>query len=370
MDGDEYDEHDFEEEEEYTFEAESPHRDGESALQYSEESAQATSREESVISLEPAYDAPTRFSLSIGTNYIARCLRVTTVDIMCTSTTSTSNKLPAVKGVTKKVVRASLPYKTPDTLPAFSSGLTDVQLLVNADARRKRSAALRKEREEFMTELKATRNVHAQIEHKSATKIQARYRGYRRRRGKFEPVSSDGKNFLKARKPITILEELYEFADRINLKPIRGLTLINPNKKTAKQKRLENKAAFKIQNFCRMADAKYRVRMIREELLRKKQNVAAEVIQRFFKYIVFQTKLEGIVSLLKKKGAVVIQTLIRRHLACKRVKYIKDKRREDQRLNDAKIKLLRAFRIRYNSNSLIAADAELAESKNESSLLS
>jgi hypothetical protein len=320
MDADEYDEHDFEEE--YPFDGESPRKDEESAVQNSaaQESAhsQALSAEESVLSQEPAYDAPVRCSLSVDINYVARCLRVTTVDIMCTSTTSTSHKLPPVKGVAKKAVKASLPYKTPDVLPAFSSGSTDVQMLVNAEARLKRSAVLKKERDEFMSELKATREAHSQIEDKAAIKIQARFRGYRRRRGKFEPISKEDKNFLKARKPITILEELYELADRINLKPIRGLNLINPNKKTVKQKRLENKAAYIVQNFCRMADAKYRVRLLKEEILRKKQNIAAEVIQRFFKYIVFQTKLEGVVAMLKKKGAVAIQTVIRRHLACKR----------------------------------------------------
>ena len=249
-----------------------------------------------------------------GTPVISDCLRVTTCDIMCTSNTAKQYDLPPVKGARKK---AHLPYRQPDMLPAFSSGATDMQLLVNSGAKAKRCVELKKEREEFMASLHQGRDDSKRMESYAATRIQAVFRGYRRRRGpvdleKIEKERRDNPRLTSSRE---IRDELTKWASAIRLKPVHGLSLESTIKKSTHQKKLEAHAASTLKNFLRVAVACARVNRKRLERLENKKSDAATTIQRFFKYIVFQTKLEGVVSMLKRKGAVQIQTYCRGFLA-------------------------------------------------------
>lgn len=248
------------------------------------------------------------------TPYLSQALRVTSCDIMCTSNTARPYELPLVRSAKKS---ASLPYKTPDILPVFSSGATDLQLLVNSESKKKRCDKLKKERSEFLFALHEGRDEITRANIFAATRIQARFRGYRRRRGSIDlnKIVQDRINNPRLTTSKEIREELTEWAGSLGLKPVHGLSLESAVKKSTHQKKLEAHAATTIKRCLRVAVAIARVRRKRTELFEKKKNAAAATVQRFFKYIVFQTKLEGVVSQLKRKGAVQIQTYCRGFMA-------------------------------------------------------
>lgn len=233
---------------------------------------------------------------------------------MCTTNTAKPYDLRPLRGAKKK---AHLPYTQPDVLPAFSSGATDMQLLVNSGAKYKRCVELKRERDEFMQSLHGGRDDTARLDNYAATRIQARFRGYRRRRGgiDLEKILKNRQDNPRLTSSKEIREELTEWAGKIGLKPVPGLSLESIIKKSLHQKKLEAHAATRLKGFLRVAVACSRVRRRRAELLEVRKFDAATTIQRFFKYIVFQTKLEGIVALLKRKGAVQIQTYCRGWLA-------------------------------------------------------
>lgn len=261
------------------------------------------------------------FDASIIYNYLqsytpvhSATFRATTCDIMCTSNTAKVYDLPQIKGAKKK---AHLPYKQPDMLPAFSSGQTDLQLLVNSEAKVKRCHELQRERADFRSTLYQAREDTKRMKIYAATKIQARFRKYRRRRGPVDvdKLEKDRKNNPRLTSSKEIREELTQWATSIGLKPVPGLSLESAIRKSTHQKKLEYHAATKLKYFLRVAVACARVNKRRAEKLELKKSNAATRIQHFFKYIVFQTKLEGVVSLLKRKGAVQIQTYCRGFLA-------------------------------------------------------
>ena len=243
-----------------------------------------------------------------------RTLRVTTCDIMCTTNTSRLYEQVHVRKANKS---AQLPYKRPDVLPAFSSGATDVQLLVNSESKKKHCKKLKEEREEFLCSLKESRVESKRLEMFAATKIQALFRGYRRRRGEIDcgQIEKYRIDHPKLTSVEDIRSELTLWAAKIKLKPIYGISLESTIRKSAHQKHLEKSAAMKVKYFLRVVVACSKVNKRRQEVLQEKINAAATTINRFFKYIVFQTKLEGVVALLKKKGAVQIQTYCRGFLA-------------------------------------------------------
>jgi hypothetical protein len=249
------------------------------------------------------------------TSFYARSLRVTTCDIMCT--TNTAHPYGSKQAVKHSKKSATLPYRLPDILPAFSSGQTDLQLLVNSEAKRKRCQKLKKERGEFMDALHEGRDEAKRLQIYSAIRIQASFRGYRKRRGTIdlEKIMKDRVKNPRLTTSQEIRNELTLWATSIGLKPVVGLSLESTIKKSLHQKKLEAHAASKMKQMLRIAVAFARVRKKRQELYERKKDDAATTVQRFFKYIVFQTKLEGIVGLLKRKGAVQIQTYCRGFLA-------------------------------------------------------
>lgn len=253
--------------------------------------------------------------MMVKSSSISACLRVTSCDIMCTSSTFRLYDLPPVKYKAKKA--AKLPYRTPDVLPAFSSGSTDLQLLVNAESKQKRSDELKLERANFLSALHDGREMQTQLKNVAAVKIQARFRGYRRRRGTIDldKLIKDRQSNPKLLSSKIIREELTDWAAAIGLKPVPGLSLESTVKKSLRQRRIEKRAAIKIQYFLRILCAMSEANRRRAKVLKQRQDEAATRIQRFFKYLVFQTKFEGVVALLKRSGAVRIQTYCRGFLA-------------------------------------------------------
>lgn len=249
-----------------------------------------------------------------GVPAISDSLRVTSCDIMCTTNTARPYELPPIKGAKKK---AHLPYRQPDILPAFSSGATDMQLLVNSEAKAKRCLELKRERNEFISTLHHGRNDAKRREIYAATKIQAIFRGYRRRRGHIDLIKleKERRSNPKLISSKEMREELTRWATAIGLKPVYGLSLESTIKKSLHQKKLEAHAANSLKNFLRVVVACSKVNKRRVQLFELKRNLAAITVQKFFKYIVFQTKLEGVVAMLKRKGAVQIQTYCRGFLA-------------------------------------------------------
>jgi hypothetical protein len=292
---------------------------------------------------------------TLSTNVFISALRVTGCDIMCTTNTYKAYTIQPIKKVPKSSI-AKLPYKPVDVLPSFSSGATDMQQLINAESKDKRNERFKEERIQYFTELQSNRNENKAIEQMSIIKIQARYRGYRRRRG---ILSED---YLKQRRTILLIdqldirEELAAFAGIIGLKPIHGLSVESTKKKSLRQKRLETHAAVKLTYFFRIAIAKVKLQRKREFAAMQKRENAASTIQKFFKYIVFQTKLEKVVSALKRNGAVRIQRCCRGFLARFRVRRMRVQKREAAKRLEAKVKLQRAFRKKYSSNSLALVD--------------
>ena len=135
-----------------------------------------------------------------------------------------------------KPLTATLPYKTTkqQTIKKKVTNETLFQQLIGGENRQRMEKDLKRDKEMFFAQLKQEKWEVEQKRHKSAVKIQALFRGYRKRRNKATYVRR--KMRRKPRTQNDMQDELCTLAAKLGLKPIDGLSL------EARSKRLHHLA--------------------------------------------------------------------------------------------------------------------------------
>ena len=113
-------------------------------------------------------------------------------------------------------------------------------------------------------------------------------------------------------------EELCLLAEQLQLKPIQGLTLENRKKKSRRRAKIEIAATIRIQTVARMFLGLVCLNKLKQKFRAKRQNLAATVIIKFFKYVLKRAAIGGITAAQTEQKIIMIQTHFRMFLAKQR----------------------------------------------------
>ena len=260
----------------------------------------------------------TKSGLLLSVDAVIVVGRTTLCDIMCTTTTNEE----CIEGIgdrkTKfsKTLNVALPYRKTSSFEEMFDAKTPLQKIKLVEAKVKRNKMLQEEKEEFLRKTQMDRQEKETRERLAATRIQAIFRGYRRR----------PKDPLKRRKPrgpvVLRRHELREFltdlTNRLGLKPIRGLTLVGKYKNTKRENMMRNAAAFVLQRFMRMNYEKSRARKFMQRLRLCKAVRIKWILYRFSKRSAKMLSDFRLLKARQKSSSIVIQTQIRAFLARRR----------------------------------------------------
>ena len=279
-----------------------------------------------------------------------------TTNVECMTTVSTqafvkNQKPPIFKQSTS--ASATLPQRKDDTsLWAQSSpmrgGKTRFEKLIGIDFHYQRCKTLIEERDNYFLELYAEKQAKDDMDHYSATLIQAAFRGWitRPRRGHFArtPPRSPGLKFRTWKfAPHEIADELCEHAEKLKLSKITGMTL-EPRNKASKRKIAMQKAALRrIVILFRMVVARTRAKRIVAIKKQEKNDKLSKRVSRFFRWIFAKSFTRKAMAHKKNKCATVINNKIRQYLSWNRVRILKRNRVLNRREQEAGIVLLRNF---------------------------
>lgn len=242
-------------------------------------------------------------------------VRTTLCDIMCTS--NTIEAYQSSKREKLKNLVATMPYEKSKTLNGPVKGATLVQKLKVQSITARKTEELKRQRDEFVSQMKREKYDKDKLKNKAATKIQAAFRGFRNRRKK---ISS-----RKPKPPVVlsqseIYDELCAMASKLELPPIPGLSLEARSRASRRKRKIENVATCRIQIFFKMLVAKKKAK----EKLRQRsvENVdrAAIRITKFFNYIKDKNAMNRFLEMKKNMLAIKVQCAER--IRQSRAKYI------------------------------------------------
>ena len=188
------------------------------------------------------YSTPVALSGSSAITTWVTADRVTGVDIMCISNTHQIDRNNYSKSTS---LRASMPYKPTKTFSSLPKGSTHFQRLKLNDSRREQSEVLKNEMVTFFEKLAIERDERKMVEAKSATRIQASFRGFRHRFN----LCKCPPHVLPSRTQLQLQDELCNWASLLNLPPIRGLSLENRSQTSKRFAKIRDAAAIRIQRF-------------------------------------------------------------------------------------------------------------------------
>ena len=293
---------------------------------------------------------PTVKGMLLSIDYIATVIRTTLCDIMCT----TSTDMEYVEDVTsphrKKFAKShnvALPYRKTSSFEEMFDAVTPLQQIKVIEAKVKRNKILQDEKEEFMRKTRSDRQEKQDREKLAATKIQAIFRGYwKRPRDPSKRRPPRGPEILSQQELRDFLTEL-QF--RLNLKPIKGLTLTGKDSKNTKiNHQLRMAGAFALQRFFHLIVARNRAqqRMSRVRLVKS-------VHQKWLLHRFFRDTLRRMANWKKEvarrdAAAIVIQNKIRAFQACRKARLKRRQRTRNRRELEAATIIQRAFRGRLS----------------------
>lgn len=276
--------------------------------------------------------------------------RTTVCDIQCTVNTFKEwVDFDNTKGGPKKSDRngtsATLPKRKTTKLTSTEDGATPFQRLKLAEAHRKHNEDLIREKNEYFKKIISDKKRVFLHRHECAIKIQALFRGFRKR--------PKPKYFLKSAKKvfkfsiIELQDELCTLASNLNLRPIPGLSLeFRPKKNSKRRMRFENAAAYRIQVFFSMIYARKKAREYMSSYKIKQATTAAQTIVRFFRYIAILNFTKKCDVAKRHQMAAIIQRNVRGYLA--RLRH-RDRRKEVyhvKRQDEAATIIVRAFALK------------------------
>lgn len=248
---------------------------------------------------------------SSSTNVVwVSATRLTHIDVQCVCNTHSVQ----LNDGSKNYFRASMPYKPTKSFNVLPKGSTHFQKYKLDDGRREQTETLKNEMLVFFEQLQNERNDRLFLEHYSSTKIQALFRGFRRR---FKMKNCIPRK-LNPRTQHQIQEELCYWAQLLNLKPLRGLSLENKSQTSKRFAKIQKAAAMRMQRFFKMLVARTKARKYMNEIRILQFNKAAVQITRFIRRLrqhVIETKAK---NMNKANAAITIQCCFRCFKAIRR----------------------------------------------------
>jgi tetratricopeptide (TPR) repeat protein len=267
------------------------------------------------------HNTPTAQSMSISTMSFQNTLRTTVCDIMCIINTKDVYVLPShQKSVSDKVTRkdtsssgATLPFKkTTRIVGNADKGSTPFQKLKLAETKVVTNNQFHEERDHFFAEINEGRIQREILETESTTKIQAHFRGLRRR-----IKINKRPNYVKPVKKVSnfsvlqLHDDLCYLASIVSLKPIPGLTLESKGRASRRKAKIEHAAVLRLQIWSRMLFAKSEAQSYMAIYKAKRREKSSRIISRFFRLLKLKSfkKRVGIIN--RARGIIKIQNAAR-----------------------------------------------------------
>ena len=236
--------------------------------------------------------------------------RTTNVDIMCLC----NNQRFGSDALTKSPIRASMPYKPAQSFNILPKGNTHFQKFRLDDGRKEQHVSLYNEMVDFLAKLYKERDYRKALENYSATKIQAIFRGFRRR---FHVKQCKPRKLLP-KTVIQLQDELCHWAAVLNLAPIKGLSVEHRSKTSRRHAKIQKAAAIRLQRFFDMLKCRKHARRYMSNVRIIRSSRAANNIIKFFKNLkraVANAKTRNFASV---SAAIVMQCCFRCFFARKR----------------------------------------------------
>lgn len=294
----------------------------------------------------------------------------TSNDIMCTVNTtkeilSDDDDLHGkTSNVTSKKFRAVLPYKKIERIKnkrndSNNMPVTDIQEVIKSEAQKLVAAKLLNERAGFYKKLYDEKLKKDRLENYSATLIQAIYRGYQMR-----PKNRNYTRKISKTPRFSVIElrdELCYYANKINLKPIPGLSLGSSNPLNRKYDNAELTASKKLYLYIsRLVQRKRRAKLLRQHLI-DKHNSAANLIKKFIKRVVTNSRRMKYYKEIFDRKILLAQSVCRSFLAKNKTKCIRENKILYRLQNDAAIIIQRSIYIEYKRRHSIATSNRLKQ---------
>jgi hypothetical protein len=214
-----------------------------------------------------------------------------------------------------RTLKAAFPYENNKKVLS-SSNVTPLQKLKIAENRVRKSNALKKEREEYFAKIREEETNCAFKKNKCATKIQAIFRGFRRR------LKSNSycrkRRFIPKVSMNQIQNELGSLANSISLKPISGLTLEPHGKASRRRAKIVAAAANQIKQYMRMVVERKKARRRMKCILEEKIAKSARAIQKFFRFVKITCLKKNLDRVRREHAATTVQKYTRRFFSQKR----------------------------------------------------
>lgn len=303
-----------------------------------------------------AFTPPTFSPMSLSLSNTVYTGRTTNCDIMSVINTTRVQKIlkmamsPPQQSATDSP-NATLPYKkSMAKLGATLTADTPWTKLQLAKVQRERTTQLVRERDNFMVQLMKERCDEEQLQNWCVIKIQATFRGFRRRPRtllQHEMRRRKDKRDLPRNSLQGIHEELCSMAKRLRLRTIAGLTLVPKSMQAKRRRKISGAAAMRIQRFFRMLVARRKARAQMADVRLAMKNAMVRIIVRFFKYCFI--KSFGMKALNSRKGvsAVFVQNQARAFLARRCVRELRKLKLLRKRQNHASIIITRNYKPFY-----------------------
>ena len=293
---------------------------------------------------------PTVKGMMLSIDFIATVIRTTLCDIMCTTSTDTEYVEDVTSPHRKKFARTlnvALPYRKTSTFEEMFDAVTPLQQIKVIEAKTKRNKILQEEKEEFMRKTRTDRQEKQDREKLAATKIQAIFRGYwKRPRDPSKRRPPRGPEILSQQELRDFLTDLQY---RLNLKPIKGLTLTGKDSKNSKlNHELRMAAAYALQRFFHLIVARNRAQQRMRQVRLVKTVHQKWLLHRFFRRSLRRMKDHKNEIARRKAAAIVIQKKIRAFQACRKTRLKRRQRTRNRRELEAVTIIQRAFRGRLS----------------------
>lgn len=263
---------------------------------------------------------PVKSPMAIANVSYLPAARTTISDIMCTINSYRYFEVGKPDEDRENLI-ASLPYKKQRNTEKANAGPTRFQKYKMAEVKERKIDEMRRDREDYFAKLASDRRAVQSRKNWSIIKIQALFRGFRRRRQK-------GIAYMPKRKNVAILtqiqiqDELCQMATSLSLEPIPGLSLEARSKTSRRKNRIENAAAFRLQKFFKMlynrSIARAYLAIKRDERLQR----CARTITKAVRFMKTKNFLKRCDQIKKTRSAIKIQMCYRSYVARTRYKII------------------------------------------------
>jgi hypothetical protein len=249
---------------------------------------------------------PTKEGMVVSNPCYVASVRTTLCDIMCTVNASLLFHTPKTPE-NLKAITAVFPYNETkqQNIKKKVPNETLFQKLINGENKERLIKELKRDRALFFSQLHQEKVEVEAKRNKAAVKIQALFRGYRKRKGPIKYVPAKKKKRVQTQNDMQ--DELCTLAATLGLKPIDGLSLEARSKSSKRKEKIMNAAAFRLQRFFGMilqrALAQKRLADRRCEIL----NQAARIVTRAVRYVKVKKFVKRCENVKRQQMATKIQ---------------------------------------------------------------